>query len=415
MMDKKRSFIPSNLFQSLIQRANDSGSFDTSLEFKSLPAKEKRQRHKQVAPTSPHQNITIAYMSELRERIDQRKKTPRRNENEAMHEKVHSKESKPETPKKIPFLCKKNVQTPTKKSSMPSSSTPMRSTGTMQHLNLLTPPPDVGFIDGDSRHNISTAAVDGDTEDTDQNCRLKKFFSLTPKVCRHLGESFKSERSPTSIPSSPVFERKSTFFSSFRKNRSSVVSPNEESPLKRQKNVKVKRSKMFQFFRSPNASSTTSSNQSDLAQTCSMLNELLSHSAEDETLIGEPEQSSSALSEGLATDDDDPNEEFSFICEPSHSDHSSTNSTSAYESCHSDEPNEIKSRTPTPDTTRRPIDKRRQSTPFRRSISNPMLTISSTEKAIENIVAAQMNRFNQMHIMNQFNWTNSLRVSCFCC
>lgn len=404
-MDSKRS--ASKLFQALIQKANDSGSFDTSLEVKSLPTKEPKQQNRKKYNATSH-NITISYMEELRDRIHNKKIIL----NRTKENNVIEKRDMAKTSRKIPFICKKNIQREdtlkkyNRKQLQQSQqqlmcSTPVRNpsngNSTLNNLNLLTPPADVRFIDSENRtsteniHNISNVAVDGEIDDNLQNIKLFKCFSLTPTACRERNVAFQNIRSITSAPNSPIFEKKSTIFSSFRKKRSSIVSSNEESPLRRQKNVKYKNLNFFKNFLSPTKTSPTNGfpRPEGLANTCSMLNDLIDNGSETDVNINKnnlPELSEEQIHFLPFIEQD--NEEFSFTCEPSHSDNdessdmyqsnsSCSSSTSAYESCRSDETIEI-----SPSVLMRPrtnstctINTKAITAPMRRSISNPNIII----------------------------------------
>lgn len=321
-------------FEALIQRANDSASFDTSLEFKSLPPNRQAKATKsRTAAAKQFHNNTIhgfGYMDELRERL---------NRNVAA-------DAIDLPSKKIPFFDKKNVIETTPKGTgqklansanvtgkrLPTCSTPFRPKRPSQ-LNLQTPPADARFIDSENESiddvvegdaalmDVSTTAVESADEDDAQNHTLIKCFSLTPDSCRRLA----SNRSVISAPNSPKCERRSHFLSSFRKNRSSIVSPLEESPLRRQRNVKIKNSKFFNFFRStPVATKSSSTDSANLSETCTRLRQLLANAEDlDDTELGCAPllvQENVDRHSAEKTIDWGENFEFSFICEPSHSD-----------------------------------------------------------------------------------------------
>lgn len=375
----------SSLFQALIQRANDSGSFDTSLEVKALPSRELRRQHRRMAD-APN-NLTIGYMDELRERIQRKSTKTCAKENVVLM----GKREPADTTLKVPFSCKKNVQhveRPAKAPAkpLPMSSTPVKGRATGCDLNLLTPPAGLRFIDSGNRssnedlQNVSTVAVDSETEDELQHGKLLKCFSLTPSARRQIGFPVKSDRPVTSAPSSPVLERKSSIFSSFRKYRSSVVSPNEESPLKRQKNVKMKNSRILNLFRSP-AKPAVEEEGEGLARTCSMLSDLLANSsssderatAAEASLLSEENVAHFSSADREAAD-------FSFTCEPSHSEHRDSgrsSATSAYESCRSDETIEISALAPMRlRTSTNGYPRKAISPSIRRSISNPNIIVT---------------------------------------
>lgn len=325
-------------FEALIQRANDSGSFDTSLEFKSLPPNRQHRKasHSAVTSAKQFQNNTIhgfGYMDELRQRLN---KNVESGANDSLS-------------RKIPFFDKKNVIGTTPKSTcqnvvdstnvtakrLPACSTPFRPKRPTQ-LNLQTPPADARFIDSENESvddiesadelmNVSTTAVESADEDEAQNHTLIKCFSLTPDSCRRLSTHYISNRSVTSAPTSPKYERRGHFLlSSFRKNRSSIVSPLEESPLRRQKNFKIKNSKFFNFFRSTSVATKSTTDSSNLSETCTQLRQLLANAEEsDNTELGcaplRCQKNCADLHRTEKIIDWGENFEFSFICEPSHS------------------------------------------------------------------------------------------------
>lgn len=392
-------------FEALIQRANDSGSFDTSLEFKSLPPNRQRKPSKSVATSENHfQNNTIhgcGYMDELRRRLS----------------KSVGLDAFDLPSKKMPFVDKKNVIAATPKSMcqkfmhstsvtgkrLPACSTPYRPKRPTQ-LNLQTPPADARFIDSenesvddidgdDALMNVSTTAVESADEDEAQNHTLIKCFSLTPDAGRRLNTRVTSNRSVTSAPSSPNNGRRSNFLSSFRKNRSSIVSPLEESPLRRQKNVKIKNSIFFNFFRSTPIASKTLTENSNLSETCTRLRQLLANAENfDDTELGcAPLLVQDNVDRHSAEQTIDWGEkfEFSFICEPSHSDlevddGDDDDRKSIYVSCESftaeqmPRPIPIVKVTSVAAASSEPADHIRPGSqyflsPFRRSVSDPTL------------------------------------------
>lgn len=377
--------IESKLFESLIKRANDSGSFDTSLEYKSLPVKQHQHSHLAENKNNKkiirdNENNIFSYLAELQKRQTlatdfKKRKQFNGNDNNTM---IQTKsEINNITPSKVPFINKKNVpknyQTPvrdenenfhitsTPKSAisacqklkkslniykkLPTSSTPfclerpiIASPPTVSSLNLLAPPTDARFINYENESMVGLQDnYASDADDEPHNKTLVKCFSLTQSSCRHFATTIKllkseNNRPVASAPNSPKFERHSTTLLSFntKKNRSSIVSPIEESPLRRQNNVKLKSSTFFNFFRSPKLDVANDAPQeSNLTQTCNKLSELLAKSEEfDDELCCSPllikeniEHHESDLSVWKDNNFYDSEQfEFSFICEPSTSD-----------------------------------------------------------------------------------------------
>lgn len=352
---------PTKMFKSSIQHANDSGSMDTSLEYKSFSVQETKSQ------TLNRRKLPC--VDELREILKENK-----------HFKSNKTEPKcdaNETPSKLPFMNRKNlpdtpaeaksvhakmvVETPPPPTTicekyidllpmmdkkMPASSTPFRppklgdemNNNCATELNLMTPSADVQFIDADI-----DLPYGGDFNKT-----LVKCFSLTRASCRRMASFRKSARkqdckSEILTPSSPKFERRTLFTSSFNANtnRSSIVSTAETSPLHRQKNVKLKNSKILNFFRSSkvNVRDADADNdrapmrlESDLAQTCNNLSRLLEKSNEKFDELGctplltadnihlhsnTYESNSDDCDKTISWDD---KFEFSYLCEPSSSD-----------------------------------------------------------------------------------------------
>lgn len=430
-------------FEALIQRANDSGSFDTSLEFKSLPPNcQAKATKSRTAGAKQFHNNTIhgfGYMDELRERL---------NKNVAS-------DAVDLPSKKIPFFDKKNVIETTPKATgqkltnsanvtgkrLPTCSTPFRPKRPTQ-LNLQTPPPDARFIDSenesiddvvegdDALMDVSTTAVESADEDDAQNHTLIKCFSLTPDACRRLA----SNRSVISAPNSPKHERRSNFLSSFRKNRSSIVSPLEESPLRRQKNVKIKNSKFFNFFRStPVATKSSSTESPNLSETCTRLRQLLANAEDlDDTELGcAPllvQENVDRHHGAEKTIDWGDNFEFSFICEPSHSDVEiddddgggiEDDQKSIYVSCESVSAEQMLRSIPMVKVT--PVAAASASThlirpaaqsslsPFRRSVSDPTLrglvftTVGDIKTTEPNAMAASQIQMHAIRVSTQLS------------
>lgn len=348
---------PTKMFKSSIQHANDSGSMDTSLEYKSFAVQENKSQ------TLNRRKLPC--VDELREILKENKHLKSNRTVEQMECDSN------ETPSKLPFMNRKNLpDIPTNSNSvsgkidmnapaticekyidllpimdkkMPTSSTPYRpkqgdemNNNCTNELNLMTPSADVQFIDADI-----------DLPYGDFNKTLVKCFSLTRASCRRMASFRKSTRkqdckSEILTPSSPKFERRTLFSSSFNANtnRSSIISTTETSPLHRQKNIKLKNSKILNFFRSSSKVNVrdvdndhaTARHESDLTQTCNNLSRLLERSNEKFDELGcTPlltadnvvlhantfESNSDDCDKTISWDD---KFEFSFICEPSSSD-----------------------------------------------------------------------------------------------
>lgn len=317
-------------FEALIQGANDSASFDTSLEFKSLPPSQ-QDRAKAAANAAPF-NKTVhgfEYIDELRQRLNQKIGT----------------DANDLPSKRTPLCDKKNVIDAMPKSTcqklenttnvtakrLPKCSTPFRLKRPSQ-LDLQTPPADARFIDSENESvdgenalmDVSTTAVESADDDDAQNQTLVKCFSLTPVACHQLSTRIGFNRTTTSVPNSPKHKRGGHIMSSFRVNRSSIVSPLEESPLRRQRNVKIKNSSFFNLFRSTPVASKSSTENPNLSETCTQLRQLLANAEDsDDTELGcaplLARENANQLNREKTMDRSE-NLEFSFICEPSHSD-----------------------------------------------------------------------------------------------
>lgn len=325
---------PAKMFKSSIQRANDSGSLDTGLEFKSLPSRVKKN---------------AIYVNELREILKESQNCKIQNENEQNKPIVNV------TPSKLPFTNRKNLPEPQPNckvrpqklicekytltkvhcEKIPASSTPYRPKTEFKCDN------DSIFKKPNSMSPPSSSELDIDTFDDDfdqsRDRTLVKCFSLTRSSCRRMASFRNSLRKSDSkyvisAPNSPKFERRSLFTSSLKAkvDRSSIVSTSEVSPLQRQKNIKIKsNSKFLSFFRSNKT--TTKPGESDLTETCSNLSDLLAKSEENDGLGCVPLLTKDNVDlfdheTSVASDDCDKtlgwgeNFEFSFLCEPSTSD-----------------------------------------------------------------------------------------------
>lgn len=332
---------PAKMFKSVIQHANDSGSMDTSLEYKPLSITGKKSEF------STNQRKMV-YVDELREILKENKNiqlnknntitkpsklpfTNRKNLPETPAESLKTK------PKSVPKICEKFIDSIKLSKKMPASSTPYRpkqdnetNNNYKSEINLMTPSADVHFTDSDI-----------EITDGDFNRTLVKCYSMTRASCRRMSSFRKSFRKPDCkqdsnfVSTSPKFERRSLFTSSFNgtTNRSSIVSTNEISPLRRQRNIKVKNSKLLNFFRSSkvNAQDSEPKHQTNLTQTCNHLSELLAKSDQNFDELGcVPILTKDNLDYYTGTDED-PEDcektidwgdkfEFSYICEPSTSD-----------------------------------------------------------------------------------------------
>lgn len=332
---------PAKMFKSMIQHANDSGSMDTSLEYKPLSTVKKKSELN-------HQKIP--YVDELRQILKENKNTqlnkvnaigtpsklPFANKKNLPETPVDLKIKPKNNPKSMPKICEKFIDTIKLSKKMPASSTPYRSKQDNEtnnnckgEINLMTPSADVRFIDSDN-----------ETTDGDFNRTLVKCYSMTRASCRQMSSFRKSFRKPDCkldnfISTSPKFERRSLFTSSFNgtTNRSSIVSTNEVSPLRRQRNIKMKNSKLMNFFRSSkvNHEDYQTMQPTNLTQTCNNLSQMLAKSDQNFDELGcvplltkdnidYYTGNEDKLNDGDKTMDWGDKFEFSFICEPSTSD-----------------------------------------------------------------------------------------------
>lgn len=307
---------PAKMFKSLIQRANDSGSMDSSFEHKMLP--------RSTVPIAK----SASFVNELRQVLKENKNIEPCSDAVANKKNVINETNI--TPSKLPFANRKNIdgnrimvpksmvcdkhnRTPKiLERKMPSSSTPYRSKPEPKPLldiPPMTPPNCNRFIDSDSE--------EANTPDLDRT--LVKCFSFTRNSCRRLasfGKRDKSEISPVE-PSSPQFKRRTPLSSSFSVNRSSLVSMNETSPLKRRHVVKMKSAK------SPETICERRHTECDLTQTCNQLAQFIDQFDETELdrmqLLSEHNIDMHNNLDGTISGADG-KIEFSFICEPSTSD-----------------------------------------------------------------------------------------------
>lgn len=340
---------PAKMFKSVIQRANDSGSMDTSLEYKPLSTiAENKNGH------SLHRKMP--YVDELREILKKNQNFQSKSNNAPKNDGVQTpsklpfanRKNLPQTPidcepknnsAAVPKVCEQYVDSVKLKKKMPMSSTPYRAKADNEtnnncksEINLMTPAADVRFIDADCEK------TDGEINKT-----LVKCFSLTRASCRRMASFRKNLRKQGSSSeifeqkTSPKFERRTLFTSSLnsKTNRSSVVLPDETSPLRRQKNIKVKNSKLLNFFRPSKVNEeegiVCSKHESNLSHTCNNLTQLLAKSDQIFDELGCVPLLTKDNLDYHTCCDDDMNEsdqticwgdkfEFSFLCEPSTSD-----------------------------------------------------------------------------------------------
>lgn len=401
---------PTKMFKSVIQHANDSGSMDTSLEFKSFSAAEKSELSSN--------SRKIPYVDELREILKENRNVQLNNVNTIgtpTKLPFANRKNLPESPadlkikpkdniKSVPKICEQFIDTIKLGRKMPASSTPYRpkqdnenNNNCKNEINLMTPSADVRFVDSDFER----------TED-DFNRTLIKCYSMTRASCRRMSSFRKSFRKPDCksdnniVSISPKFERRSLFTSSFNgtANRSSIVSTNEISPLRRQRNIKVKNSKLLNFFRlsKVNADELETKHQTNLTQTCNNLSQLLAKSDQNFDELGcVPILTKGNIDYYTGNEDDELEDcdktiewnnkfEFSYICEPSTSDIGEEDELELLPM------NEIEAKSsflrnnsPPIDTCDRTHSKEKKinyyinSSPFRRSVSDPALIRLATK------------------------------------
>lgn len=387
---------PAKMFKSTIQRANDSGSLDASLEYKSLPNSSVEKR--------------FDYVNELRQVLKENQHIEAQIDS-AFCKKHKTNENNVIT-SKLPFVNRKNIENKyliVSKSSvceqcnnknvnllktnrnMPINSTPYKS---KQENDLINS--NVEKISTPSLHDKN--AIDSRCEaiynEFDQqsnlNCALVKCFSLTRNSCRRISSFHDSSKKQNKKP----FERQSLFTSSFNsihtKNRFCDVS--KEELLQREKNTKNKNSKLLDLFRTSktkiNDSQKSAKNSfNDLcnSNSCQFLlqttdNELGCasltkynldiHTANQNNLLNMSSDCDQTIDWGDKF-------EFSFICEPSTSDNKDNDEDSF---CYSNEvevcanrKNSFRIPSIELNQTRSESDNFINSSPFRRSISDPAL------------------------------------------
>lgn len=417
---------PAKMFKSVIQHANDSGSMDTSLEYKPLSKIETivEPSHRRKMPfvnelreiLKENKNLRISNFDEKTAGIETPSKFPFANRKNLPNE--DHKKAKNHV-KSVPKMCERFIDTIKMNKKMPTSSTPYRgmkcdesNNNCEEEINLMTPAAGGRFIDSD------VDKIDGDFNRT-----LVKCFSLTRASCRRMASLRKNMRKPDSQPdilgpSSPKFERRSLFTASFNgtSNRSSIVSTNEVSPLRRQKNIKVKSSKILNFFRSSKSSTDDPSlrHESDLTQTCNNLTQLLVKSDEHFDELGcVPlltrgnvdlySDHADDLNDSDSTIGGDNKFEFSYICEPSTSDIDEEDELEFYPTTKSDNrfTNVPFLRVSPPSIEQCGIQCVRKvntgnnnSSPFRRSVSDPALIRLATIYNESNLALNTYNDFN---------------------
>lgn len=424
---------PAKMFKSSIQHANDSGSMDTSLEYKPLFSHEIKSRLSQ--------RRKMPFVDELREKLKE-------NQNNSPKTGLGNKVDRNGTPSKLPFMNRKNlpetpasanhslktdIKTPTfcekyfdllpltgKK--MPASSTPFR-------------PKQDNDINCNNNNNCDKA-LNQMTPAADVK-PLVKCFSLTRASCRRMASFRRTAPKQDCVSdilesNSPNFERRSLFTSSFngRSNRSSIVSTNEISPLQRQKNIRTKNSKLLNFFRSSktiNETTPASCHESDLTKTCNNLSRLLEKSGPNVDDLGCTPLLTVDNVDYHANNFDEKNDcdktigwdnkfEFSYICEPSTSDIDEDDELSYFPStnCRKKLPfiPFIKVTAPSIDMCDSIIKYNINSSPFRRSASDPALIRLATNYNRHNIEAIDASHNNNKNI-NESNSTKSNIVSDF--
>lgn len=421
---------PAKMFKSSIQHANDSGSMDTSLEYKPLFSHENKSRLSQ--------RRNMPFVDELREKLKENKNSKPNG--------IGNKVDGNGTPSKLPFMNRKNLpETPASTNNslktdiktpkfcekyfdllplagkkMPASSTPFRPKQD-SHVNY-------NHDNCDKELNQLTPAADVKP--------LVKCFSLTRASCRRMASFRRTAQKPDSVsdilePNSPKFERRSLFTASFngRSNRSSIVSTNEISPLQRQKNIRTKNSKILNFFRSSKTITETtpsSCHESDLTQTCNNLSRLLEKSGSNVDDLGCTPlltvdnvdfhtNNSDEINDCDKTIGWDDKFEFSYICEPSTSDIDEDDELSYFPStnCRKKLPfiPFIKVTAPSIELCDNIKKYHINSSPFRRSASDPALIRLATNYNRHNVEAIDASHTNKP--IEQSNCTKPNIVSDF--
>lgn len=318
---------PAKMFKSLIARANDSGSMDASFEHKMLPRPSR-------TPTK-----AASYVHELRQVLKENGNVATRLD--ALASKKNVIDETNVTPSKLPFANRKNIEhivVPVsavcakhstapllQERKMPSSSTPYRSRPEPRPspgVPPLTPLSCIRFIDSEPESPESKHAIDSDRT-------LVKCFSLTRSSCRRLASFRKRDKNrSTSRPHSPQLRRATTLSSSFASSRSRSESPGEASPTHGGR--KIKNSKLLDLFRvGAKPQEMMAGDHGDLTLTCNNLSQFIGQFDEaafdrmqvlsehnvdlhnNQSLIDDLEQTINGADGQI---------EFSFVCEPSTSD-----------------------------------------------------------------------------------------------
>lgn len=177
-------------------------------------------------------------------------------------------------------------------------------------LNLQTPPADARFIDSDCE---SLDELRDNFQDNGKPNGLVKCFSLTRSSCRSLTTTIANlTRSPASAPSSPSPIRNYLSWASLNMKKK----PLDESPLKRQKNIKLSKRVNKQGYllaKKLGGQSRSEENLLNVSNDNLGCRPLLTKENIDQREQQNCEDPDQTLSWG-------DNFEFSFICEPSTSD-----------------------------------------------------------------------------------------------
>lgn len=378
------------MFKSTIKHANDSGSMDTSLEYKPLSTK----RNDSVSCRK------VTYVEELREILNDNSdinlnrananrtppKLPFANRTNLQETPTVLKMKPKNNP--VPTICEKFIDTIKLNRNLPLSSTPYRPKQCKETINYNTK----------SNTNLisSVQSIDSDTDD-DFNKTLVKCYSMTRASCCRISSFKKSFLKPdcnsnSFVPTSSNFERRSQFTSSLNgtEHRSSIVSTNETSPLQRQRNIKLKNPKMLNFFRSSKANSDNSelTHRTNLAGTCSNLSQMLAKCDHFDALGCEPlltkeninyfTRNENELSDCSEPIDWDNNFEFSFTCEPSTSDIGEENEFEFLPIIETQHKSSIVICAADKSKKTKQSNYNINSSPFRRSVSDPALITLAT-------------------------------------
>lgn len=287
---------PFKMFKSSIQYANDSGSMDSSFEHKEIYTKQIKGK------SLPRRRIP--YIEEMREKL---------NKNENFNQSVKANKCNGnETPTKIPLLNRKNLpETPTNV----SMKSEMKMSTFYEELFDLLP-----MSNSKKMPASSTPYKPKQDNETNNNCeneknqmksttnvqQLIKCYSLTRASSRRMAESQKLNRGLHDTSSNvSAFKRATPFSMSFKENtkRSTV----KDSPIVLPQIIVTK-------------------HESDLTQTCSNLSRLLEKSDQNVDDLGCTPLltvNNVNLHSNICDENDcdeticgDDKFEFSFICEP---------------------------------------------------------------------------------------------------